>query len=90
MVFRMLGLQALETLLVRQDKKLLSSRTFHRVVGKVHEQVERVKHGVPPPETPRISGSGRLSNPDSTLRKFWAYFKEECQNQFKGKPTEKY
>ncbi|RAH48030.1 uncharacterized protein BO95DRAFT_440718 [Aspergillus brunneoviolaceus CBS 621.78] len=44
-------------------KKLLSSRTFHRVVGKVHEQVERVKHGVPPPETPRISGSGRLSNP---------------------------
>ncbi|RAL15481.1 uncharacterized protein BO97DRAFT_403464 [Aspergillus homomorphus CBS 101889] len=82
MVFRMLGLQALEALLVRQ---LLASRTFHRVVGKVHDQVQRMKHGLPPPDTPRISGFDRLQNPaaDSNPSKFWIYFKEEIQNQLK-------
>lgn len=32
------------------DLKLLASPSFHRMVGRVHQKVQNIRHGVPPEE----------------------------------------
>ncbi|KAJ5888172.1 hypothetical protein N7495_008213 [Penicillium taxi] len=80
MVFNNLGMRALEIWLIN---RLLRSSAFHQMVGRVHQYVQHVRHGVPL-EQSRTS----LDNP-GTRTKFLEYFKEELKDQMKGKPPNK-
>lgn len=82
MVFRRFCLQTVEVWLTT---RLLASPTFHRLVGRVHQKVQHLKHGIPPEET----GGTKIDNHGHGLNKFIAYFKEEIKDQLKGKPPNK-
>ncbi|KAJ5749196.1 uncharacterized protein N7511_010892 [Penicillium nucicola] len=71
---------AWSTLLFR-GLELLRSPIFHRMVGRIHEKVQHVRHGVPP-ET-------KLENEGSSIKQFFDYFKEELKDQAKGNPRNK-
>ncbi|KAJ5174651.1 uncharacterized protein N7482_000528 [Penicillium canariense] len=80
MVFHLFGLRALEVWLY---SRLIRSPIFHQMVGRVHRRVEQIRHGIPPEESrTKLEGSGSLD-------KFVRYFKEEIQDQMKGKPRNK-
>ncbi|KAJ5492952.1 hypothetical protein N7539_001698 [Penicillium diatomitis] len=80
MVFHLFGLRALEVWLYG---RLIRSPLFHQMVGRVHQRVEQIRHGIPA-EPSRTS----LQDGDS-LGKFVRYFKEEIKDQMKGKPPNK-
>ncbi|KAE8152717.1 hypothetical protein BDV25DRAFT_150667 [Aspergillus avenaceus] len=85
MVFRWLGLRTFEVWLTG---RLLASPTFHRLVARVHQKVQHMKHGVPPEE---LSGRGtHADDHGSSLKQFFGYFKEEIKDQMKGKPPNKF
>ncbi|TQB67776.1 hypothetical protein MPDQ_004732 [Monascus purpureus] len=81
-MFRSFWFRAFEVWLVG---KLLSSPTFHRMVGRVHQKVHHLKYGVPPEEM----GGTKLDNNGRGLQRFLEYFKEEIKDQMKGKPPNK-
>ncbi|PIG80101.1 hypothetical protein AARAC_010674 [Aspergillus arachidicola] len=83
MVFRMFWLRTFEVWLTA---RLLASPAFHRMVGRVHQKVQHLKHGVPPEE---MGGTHRDNNGPG-LSKFVEYFKEEIKDQLKGKPPNKF
>ncbi|KAL4979216.1 hypothetical protein BDW66DRAFT_148349 [Aspergillus desertorum] len=60
--------------------QLLRSPTFHRMVGRVHGKVQRLRHGTPPEEM----GGTNIDNIGPT-KQFLQYFKEEIKEQLKGK-----
>ncbi|KAI9929072.1 hypothetical protein ASPWEDRAFT_169091 [Aspergillus wentii DTO 134E9] len=66
--------------------RLLASPTFHRMVGRVHQKVQHIRHGVPPEEM----GGTKLDNNGPGLKRFFEYFREEIKDQFKGKPPPKF
>ncbi|KAJ6018821.1 hypothetical protein N7499_009998 [Penicillium canescens] len=65
--------------------RLLRSPIFHRMVGRVHEKIQHVRHGVPPEQM----GGTKLENNGSGLKQFFDYFKEELKDQAKGNPRNK-
>ncbi|KAJ5390453.1 uncharacterized protein N7496_001521 [Penicillium cataractarum] len=80
MVFHLFGLRALEVWLYG---RLIRSPLFHQMVGRVHQRVEQIRHGIPPePSRTTLEEKGSLD-------KFVRYFKEEIQDQMKGKPPNK-
>ncbi|CEJ56102.1 hypothetical protein PMG11_02325 [Penicillium brasilianum] len=80
MVFHLFGLRALEVWLYG---RLIRSPLFHQMVGRVHQRVEQIRHGIPPePSRTTLEEKGSLD-------KFVRYFKEEIQDQMKGKPSNK-
>ncbi|OJJ85613.1 uncharacterized protein ASPGLDRAFT_56986 [Aspergillus glaucus CBS 516.65] len=65
--------------------RLLASPSFHRMVGRVHQKVQHIRHGVPPEEM----GGTKIDKNNDGLQRFARYFKEEIKDQFKGKPPNK-
>ncbi|OOQ81543.1 hypothetical protein PEBR_42571 [Penicillium brasilianum] len=103
MVFHLFGLRALEVWLYG---RLIRSPLFHQMVGRVHQRVEQIRHGIPPEpsrttlEEKGIETRSRNVLPPCTVQliddhlsgsldKFVRYFKEEIQDQMKGKPSNK-
>ncbi|KAJ5625794.1 hypothetical protein N7510_002103 [Penicillium lagena] len=82
MVFHFLLLRNLEIWLTT---RLLRSPVFHRMVGRVHQKVQHVRHGIPPEEM----GGTRQEKNGPGLKQFFAYFKEEIRDQMKGNPPNK-
>ncbi|KAJ5861339.1 uncharacterized protein N7529_008649 [Penicillium soppii] len=64
--------------------RLLRSPIFHRMVGRVHEKVQHIRHGVPPPPKQELGGSHHEAD-GFDLKKFFGHFKEEFKDQMKGK-----
>ncbi|KAL4946160.1 hypothetical protein BDV06DRAFT_218684 [Aspergillus oleicola] len=60
--------------------RLLTSPTFHRMVGRVHGKVQQLRHGIPPEE---LGGTNR--DHTGPAKQFFQYFKEEIKDQVKGK-----
>ncbi|KAL6235745.1 hypothetical protein BDW75DRAFT_239841 [Aspergillus navahoensis] len=60
--------------------QLLRSPTFHRMVGRVHGKVHRLRHGTPPEDM----GGTNIDN-IGPAKQFFQYFKEEIKEQLKGK-----
>ncbi|KAL4897021.1 hypothetical protein BDV59DRAFT_169582 [Aspergillus ambiguus] len=83
MVFRGFWLRALEVWLTT---RLLASPSFHRLVGRMHQKIQHMRHGVPPEEM----GGTNIDKKGPGLQKFLEYFKEEIKDQFKGKPPNKF
>ncbi|GAB7357469.1 hypothetical protein MBLNU459_g0009t1 [Dothideomycetes sp. NU459] len=63
---------ALELFLTQQ---LLKSPAFHRAVGKVHKNVHRLRHGVPPEEM----GGTKIDSPG--MQGFMSHFVDELKGQ---------
>jgi hypothetical protein len=55
------------------------------MVGRVHQKVQHLRHGVPPEEM----GGTKLEKNGPGLKQFFQYFKEEIKDQLKGKPPNK-
>lgn len=68
---------ALELFLTQQ---LLKSHTFHRAVGKVHKNVHRLRHGIPPEEM----GGTKIDSPG--MQGFIGHFLDELKGQA-GRPS---
>ncbi|KAJ5155857.1 hypothetical protein N7492_008660 [Penicillium capsulatum] len=81
MVFKMIWLSHLEAWLTL---RLLRSPVFHRMVGRVHQHVQHIRHGVPLDESRTT-----LDNRGPVMKKFVQYFTEELKDQMKGKPPNK-
>ncbi|KAJ5103479.1 hypothetical protein N7532_004008 [Penicillium argentinense] len=82
MVWNFLLLRQLEVWLTT---RLLRSPIFHQMVGRVHQRVQQVRHGIPPePSRTRLDSDQGLG-----LKRFIEYFKEEIKDQLKGKPPNK-
>ncbi|OQE19951.1 hypothetical protein PENSTE_c014G04514 [Penicillium steckii] len=76
----------LRQLEVWMTARLLRSPVFHQMVGKVHQRVQQVRHGVPPEPSRTSLDDGQGLG----LKKFVDYFKEEIKDQMKGKPPNKF
>ncbi|OJJ51621.1 hypothetical protein ASPZODRAFT_127731 [Penicilliopsis zonata CBS 506.65] len=74
-MWRSFGIRALEVWLIN---RLLASPIFHRMVGRVHQQVQRLKHGIPPEEM----GGTKLERQGPDVKRFIKLFKEEVQYLF--------
>ncbi|KAJ5132509.1 hypothetical protein N7448_006667 [Penicillium atrosanguineum] len=74
----------LRTLEVWLTTRLLRSPIFHQMVGRVHQRIQHIRHGIPP-EPSRTT----LEKSESNLTKFIEYFKEELKDQAKGNPRNK-
>jgi len=64
--------------------KLLRSPTFHRGVRAVHKKMHELRHGKDPAEM----GGTKIYHPDgdTEIKRFMKYFREELQEQFRGRP----
>ncbi|KAJ5105892.1 hypothetical protein NUU61_003239 [Penicillium alfredii] len=82
MIFNNLWLRGLEIWLT---SRLLQSRIFHRMVGRVHQKVQNLRQGTPREEM----GGTKLQKDESDFKQFLEYFKEELKDQMKGKPPKK-
>ncbi|KAL4786180.1 hypothetical protein BJX76DRAFT_355411 [Aspergillus varians] len=71
----------LRTFEVWLTTRLLTSPTFHRMVGRVHGKIQRLRHGTPPEEM----GGTNIDNGPGHAKRFLEYFREEIKEQFKGK-----
>lgn len=74
------------------------------MVGRVHQKVQHIRHGVPPEEQggTKLEGQGMLHTNiwcnivsdlfwlDFEYRKFFNHFKEELKDQMKGNPRNKF
>ncbi|KAJ5648191.1 hypothetical protein N7490_004563 [Penicillium lividum] len=80
MVFQGLWLAELERALV---SRLLQSRVWHNMVGRVYHRVQYHRHGVPMEESRTSLSDG------NQLNQFLKFFKEELKDQAKGKPPNK-
>jgi hypothetical protein len=63
-------------------RRLLASPAFHRMVGRIHQKIHNLKHGVFPEER----GGTTLENNKPGFRYFLRFFQEEIKGQLKGKP----
>ncbi|KAJ6096216.1 hypothetical protein N7486_006962 [Penicillium sp. IBT 16267x] len=80
MVWKGLWLAELERALV---SRLLQSHHWHNMVGRIYRRVQYHRHGVPMEESRTSLSDGNQMN------RFLKYFKEELQDQAKGKPPNK-
>ncbi|KAL4820905.1 hypothetical protein BDW67DRAFT_180457 [Aspergillus spinulosporus] len=62
--------------------QLLRSPGFHRMVGRVHGKVQRLRHGTPAEE---MGGNNIENTAPGPVKQFFQYFKEEIKEQLKGK-----
>lgn len=82
--------------------QLLRSPIFHEMVGRVHQRVQHLRHGIPmEPSRTSLENKGMASSSMSgwaqsgsswtgfPLKKFVEYFKEEIKDQAKGNPRNK-
>ncbi|KAJ5736081.1 hypothetical protein N7540_012707 [Penicillium herquei] len=79
MVWKALWLAELERAMI---SRLLQSQVWHKMVGRVYQRVQYHRHGVPMEES-------RTTLSDGQFNRFLKYFKEELQDQAKGKPPNK-
>ncbi|KAL1964090.1 hypothetical protein VTN77DRAFT_7508 [Rasamsonia byssochlamydoides] len=62
-------------------RRLLASPLFHRMVGKIHKGIHRLRYGPPPEEM-----GGTKIDDHSGIRYFLRLFMEEVKEQLKDKP----
>ncbi|KAJ5918843.1 hypothetical protein N7454_009987 [Penicillium verhagenii] len=82
MVWKGLWLAELERALV---SRLLQSHHWHNLVGRIYQRVQYHRHGVPMDE----SRTSLTDAPGNQVSRFLKFFKEELQDQAKGKPPNK-
>ncbi|KAJ5267005.1 hypothetical protein N7478_009813 [Penicillium angulare] len=79
-MWKAFGLAHLERALIN---RLLQSPVWHGMVGRVYQRVQYFRHGVPMEESRTSISDG------NQLNRFIKFFKEELQDQAKGKPPNK-
>ncbi|PKY08106.1 hypothetical protein P168DRAFT_314234 [Aspergillus campestris IBT 28561] len=83
MVWRMFAFAKLEEMMIR---RLLDSPLFHRGVGKIHDKVQRIRHGTPSED---LRVTHKENENGHGAGKFFEYFKEEIRDQVRWKPRDK-